>query len=385
MMASVTVLGVLTVLDMTNPWLLLALTFALGLGAALSGPTWEAIVPELVPRSAIPAGVALNGVTINLARALGPALAGGLVASIGPGPVFLLNAATFLLTLGILVRWQRPPRDSVLPTERLLAAVRTGLRYTRYAPALNAVLVRTAAFIIGGSALWALLPLIARREVGLDAGGYGVLLGALGVGAVVGTALLPRVRQRVPIDWQCAGATVAFAAVTVALAFVREFGVLCAVMFVGGVAWIAIVSSLNGAAQLVAPAWVQGRARAVYLLVFQGGMAVGSVIWGAAAERVGIPLALVGAGAVLVIGLVTMIRWPLAAGQGLNLEPAGQWPDPIVLVEPEHEQGPVLVTIEYRVAPEQLGELASAMQPVSSRPRIRLTREWCRGSSPGSC
>src|SRR5205085_7316925 len=174
-----------------NPWLLLGFTFAIGLGTAFNAPAWQAIIPEIVPGERVPAAVALESVGFNIARAVGPALGGLVVAWLGPGANFLLNSASFLATMLVLYRWKRAHRTSPLPAERLVSATRTGLRYATHATELHAVLVRTAAFIVCASALWALLPLVARREIGLSSSGYGLLLGSIGAGAVAGTGLLP--------------------------------------------------------------------------------------------------------------------------------------------------------------------------------------------------
>jgi MFS family permease len=364
MMAAAAVLGVLALLSVTTPWSLLALTFTLGLGAAMNAPAWQAITPELVPREEVPSAVALSGVGLNLARAVGPAIGGFVVAAAGPSAVFLLNVLSCVGVIVVLYRWQRLPRRSALPPEHIIKAMRAGVRYVWHAPALRTVLVRAAVFILCGSALWALLPLIARREMGLDAVGYGVLLGCLGAGAVAGAAILPWVRRRVVVDRLAMGATVVFALVTVALATLREGTWLYGVMFVGGGAWIALMSSYNTAAQAAAPAWVRARALAVYLLVFQGGMAAGSALWGAMAARTGIPIALLVAGAGLLLGLLAATRYRLAGGAALDLTPSLHWPQPAVVIEPPAEQGPVLVTVEYRIDPAHAGDFAPAMQEV---------------------
>ena len=293
--------------------------------------------------------MALSGVGLNLARAVGPALGGFIVAAAGTSAVFLLNAVSCIGVIVVLYRWPRPPRRAVLPPEHLIGAMRAGIRFVWHSPPFYTVLVRAAVFILCGSALWALLPLIARREMGLDAVGYGILLGCLGAGAVAGAAILPRVRRRVVVDRLALGATVIFALVTVALATVREVTWLYGILFVGGGAWIALMSSYNAAAQVAAPSWVRARALAVYLLVFQGGMAAGSALWGAMAARTGIPVALLVAGAGLILGLLAATRYRLAGGASLDLTPSLHWPQPAVTIEPPAEHGPVLVTVDYRI------------------------------------
>lgn len=369
MMLASGALGVLTVLGWTSPRLLLVLTFLLGLGVALNAPAWQAIIPELVPRPQLPAALALNGVGINLARAVGPAIGGLIVAGAGPGAAFLVNAVSFLGVLVVLSRWQRPPGRSLLPAERVIGAILAGLRYARHAPQLHAVLVRAFAFILFGSALWALLPVVVRFELGLGPSEYGLVLACLGAGAVAGALLLPRARRALSADGLVTAATGLFAAVLLGLAAVHGIGPTCALMMAAGSAWIALLTSFHGSAQAALASWVRGRGLSVYLLIFFGGMAGGSALWGVVATWAGPRAALlwagIGAGAA---GLATR-RFRLGAAQGLDLAPSRHWPAPVVVNEPDADRGPVLVTVEYRVAPESAEEFAESMREVR---RIRL-------------
>jgi MFS family permease len=303
-LAAASVLGILTFMDAITPWILLTLTFALGLGAAMNAPAWQAIIPELVGDSELRAAVTLNGVGYNVARAVGPALGGIVVATLGSASVFVLNALSFLGVMIVLYRWPRAPDFSALPAEDVFGAMRAGMRYVRHAPAVHAVLLRTGAFILGGGALWALLPLVARDELALDAMGYGVILGCLGTGAVVGGVFLPRFEQKFSTDALLAGAIVLFALATAGPVYAPHFGPLCAVMVVGGVAWITIMSTFNVAAQVTVPAWVRARALAVYGIVAQGGMAISSAFWGLVAERLSLSMTLLWAGAILAAGTI---------------------------------------------------------------------------------
>jgi MFS family permease len=232
----------------------------------------------------------------------------------------------------------------------------------RYAPALQAVLVRVGIFTLGASALWALLPAVARRELGLDATGYGIILGSLGAGAVGAALLLPRLRRMLPIDRLTAVATLMFAGATLALAYLHVVPLRVACMLVGGMAWLAMMSSLTVAAQTAAPAWVRARALGIYLLVFQGLMATGSLAWGALAEKFGNATALSAAALVLVCGLAAAWRWPLQVIQRLDLTPSLHWPDPMLAMTPGPDDGPVLITVEYRVPGERAGEFIAAME-----------------------
>jgi MFS family permease len=364
MLSASALLGILTLAGLSTPWLLLSLVFIIGLGAAMTGPAWLAITPEVVSPDKLPAAVVLVGVGPNLARVVGPTLGGVIVAATGSGTIFLLNAFACLGGVIALYRWQRMPRQSLLPAERLLGAIRAGLRYVRHAPALRAVLVRTGVFMICGSALFALLPLRARRELGLDAIGYGLLLGSLGLGTVAGAAILSKVREKTTADWLVASATLLFAAGTAIFARVQNVVLLGAVMFFGGIAWIALISTFNLAAQATFPSWVRARALSVYLLVFFGGLAGGSALWGAVAARAGIPMALTYAAAGMVLGLTATFHFRLTSAQGVNLEPSLHWAAPVVTQELDPERGSVLVNVEYRIDPARSPDFEAAMRPV---------------------
>lgn len=361
MLATAVVLGSLTIAGTTTPWVLLSLTFVMALGAAMNAPAWQAITPELVSRQELPAAVTLSGVGINLARALGPALGGLIIAATNPGVVFLLNGVSFLGIIIVLYHWRRSPRENVLPAERFIGAIRAGMRYARHAPALQTVLIRAGAFILFGSVLWSLLPILARFELGQGPSGYGILLGLLGLGAVVGAAILPHTRQKISGDKLVTAATLLFAAILFILSFVREFVLVGMTMFVGGIAWIALLSSFNTGAQTAVPAWVRARALSVYLLIFFGGMAGGSALWGTVAKYAGIPKTFVVAALGVVASLAATARYRLATGEMLNLAPSLHWPAPTVVNDIEPEHGPVLVTIEYRIDPAQARDFADAM------------------------
>lgn len=370
MLFAAAMLGVLTLLDMTTPWLLIVLTLALGAGAAMNAPVWQATAPELVPHAELPKAVALNGVGLNLARAIGPALGGAVVAAAGPWAVFLLNAVSFVSVMAVLYHWRLSAQVGRAPAEPVLSAIRAGIRYARYAPALRAVLVRTGLFVLFASALWALLPVLARHEMGLGSAAYGILFGCLGAGAVAGAVILPWLRRRFSMDTLSVAATVIFAAVTAALAQVRQFGFLCALLWAGGVAWIALMASFNITTQTAVPSWVRARALALYLLMFQGSMAVGGVVWGTVAQHAGMTVALWCAAAGLVAGLASASRYRLKRGEEPDLRPSSHWPEPNAVIEPDPEDGPVLVTVEYRIEPKHARDFALAMQAVR-RQRLR--------------
>src|SRR5207302_143620 len=251
-----------------------------------------------------------------------------------------------------------------------------GMRYVRHAPALQAVLVRTGVFIFGASALWALLPIVARQELSLDATGYGIILGSLGLGAVRGALLLPRLRRSLSVDALTAAATLVFAGAMLALAYLRFVPLVLVSTMAGGMAWMAMMSSLTVAAQTAAPAWVRARALGTYLLVFQGVMAAGSFAWGAVAEQFGSGTALAFAALALVCGLAATWRWPLHVVQGLDLTPSMHWPEPKLAITPDPEDGPVLITVEYRVPAERASDYIEAMNAMRRFRRREGAVSW---------
>jgi len=317
MVAASAALGVLTLLHAVNPWVLLAFTFLLGLGAVMNDPAWQAITPDVVSPPRHASAVALNSAGFNVARAVGPALGGLVVAAAGSGWSFLLNAASFFGVIFFLYRWKRP-RFADMETGSVRDAILTGLRYARGAPVVRCVLIRTAAFSLGASALLALLPLVARPH---GASGYGLLLGFFGLGALGGASVLHRMRSRVSVDGVVAIAIVVFAAMTFAAGQVQNFAGLSVILFFSGTAWIGILACLNVAAQTMSPSFLRARTLSVYLLVLQGGMAIGSALWGEVASRVGVPTALLWSAFAMVAGLVAVRRYRLTS-QELVLEPA---------------------------------------------------------------
>jgi len=342
----------------------------LGVGTALTLPALSAIIPEIVPRSQLSSAVTLNGVTVNVARALGPAIGGLLVAVVGPAATFGLNALSFVGMLVVLLLWRRPVSGGTLPAEDVIGAMRVGLRYVRHAPAMRAVLARVAGFAFPASAIFALLPVLARIEMGVDAAQYGVLLGSLGAGAIAGAVGLPRLRRLLPIDRLAAAGGLLFAGVLGVLVVTRNVVLVGAAAFLAGFAWIAVLATFNVAAQTAAPAWVRARALAVYLLVFFGGYALGAFAWGALAARFGLSDAFAVAGGVLVLTTAASCRYRLSPHASLDLSPSLHWPEPILRgYSPEDIERPAKVTVEYRIDPSRTAEFLEAIR---DQRRMRL-------------
>lgn len=319
MVVAAAALGILTFLNLVTPWILLLFTFLIGFGAVMNDPAWQAITPEVVSEENFAAAVALNSAGYNLGRAVGPAIGGVIIAAAGTGSAFLINAVSIFGVIFFLYRWKRRPHEAPVPRERVMRAMRTGFEYVRHSHEVKAVLVRTAVFSFTASALLAMLPLIARPFGSI---GYGALLGFFGAGALGGAIALPSLRRVVSVNTLVALATVLYALASFASGRVHMFSILCAVLFAGGVAWIAIVASLNVSAQTMSPAWLRARTLSIYLLVLQGGMAAGSAAWGAVGERWGIPAALLVSAVGLFAGLATIRRFRLRA-DGFAFPPAG--------------------------------------------------------------
>ena len=364
MLIAAALLAILTFADWITPFSLLALTFALGVGSALNAPAWQANLAELVPHNQMTSAIALNSASINLARTVGPAIGGLLIAASGPAATFALNAVSFCGVIVVLYRWRRQPVRSVLPAERVLGAIRTGVRYVRHAPAVLAVLTRSISFTLFASSLLALLPSFARFELGRGPTGYGVLLGFFGVGAVIAASQLARARARFATEHIVAVAIGVFAAALFALAWAPFVAVVDIAVLCAGGAWLTLLSTFNASVQTMVPSWVRGRALAVVILVFFGAMALGAAIWGYVASHVGTSIAFSAAGIGLLIGLYATRRLRVAPGEALDLSPSVHWPALNIVKELAPDQGPVVVTVEYIVDPERVRHFHRVMKRV---------------------
>jgi MFS family permease len=318
MLAIATALGLLTLVGLVSPWSLLALTALLALGSAMNAPAWLSIIPELVPRPLLGAAISLNSASFNLARAVGPAMGGLVVASLGPAGAFLLNAASFLAVVWVVYRWRRHPTVQEEAGTGLGAAFRAGIRYVRDTTMLHAVLARAIAFMLCGIALLALLPSLVRHELGLDAVAYGWTLGSFGAGAVLGALLQPYVRYLLKLETMVSLATVWFAVVLLFTAYEQRLFMVCLLMVNAGASWLMVVANYHTTIQVVTPSWVRGRVLAVFLLCVFGAMAVGSALWGTVAAAIGLRSALQVAAAGLVLGLCATFRLRLPSTDGLS-------------------------------------------------------------------
>jgi MFS family permease len=370
-------LAVLTAAGQVPPALLLAFTFALGAAGAVQLPTWGATVPELVPRTQLRAASGLDLVSINLSRAIGPALAGLVIAHLGGVPVvFALNGVSVVFLAIALLLWRRPQAGLGNRRERFVPALRAGGRYVWHDPVVRRILLRAIIFIAPATALWALLPVIASRRLGLGADGFGALFGALGVGAIVGALLLGRVRTRLSTNGILGAAGVLYAAALAVIILVPSFPAALATLVFAGLAYMAATSTLQAELQLVLPIWVRARGVAIYAITFAGSQAAGALIWGLVANQVGLQLTVLLAAVVLLAGVIAGMAWRVPETGHLDPQPATMyWTDPQLAFDPEPDTGPVVVTVEFTVAPERQAAFLEAMDLLRGcRLRIGATR-----------
>lgn len=369
-------LAILTFAGQMTPALLLLFTVALGAVSAASTPAYQAIIPELVPRPELPAAVGLTSININLARAIGPAIAGVIVAQAGVEVVFTLNAVTFLVFGLAVLFWRAPASSSTARSEPFISALRAGSRYVRYAPTVRRILLRSALFLVPASALWALLPLVASQQLGLSASGYGLLLGALGVGAVAGGVFLPRLNARLSPNALLLATSIEFALGLVVVVVTRNLAVILIVLVLTGIAWIAVLASVNTALQLFLPAWVRARGLALYQIVLFGSQACGAVLWGILAGSIGLVNTFLVAAAILIVGVATIRLWPFLDTSTIDRTRVEYWPEPKVAPTSALDGGPVVVTITYTVTAENEQRFLQAMSWVR-RSRLRTgATEW---------
>lgn len=377
-------LTVLTALGEMTPALLLVMTFLIGAASAIQLPAYQALVPEIVPRSMIRDAAGLSSIGVNIARAIGPAVAGLIIAHVGVPFVFAVNAATFLAFLLVLVTWRgyrpTPPRP-----EPFVDATRAGIRYIRNSPVMMQILRQLALFMIPANALWALLPVVASDHLGLQASGYGLLLAALGVGSVGGAFLIPPVRSVVTGSTIVLVASVVFGGAMIALVLVTSLWIVIPLLVVAGIAWIGVVITLNGAAQTFLPAWVRARGLSVYQLVLFGSTAAGAAFWGAVAAMVTASTTMWIAGGITVVTACGLLIRPLMstdADRTPTKLPFGDLPAALEAPAPDTGDRSVAVFVEYTVPPEHQAEFDTLM-PQLRRSRLRTgAAKWSLYEDP---
>jgi MFS family permease len=364
-------------LGLATPGNLLLFTFLIGVGGALAAPAWQSIVPQLVPKEDLHPAVAANSVGVNVSRAVGPALGGVIVAKLGIAAPFWFNAVSNLGIIAALLWWHPPQKGTRhLPVERFGSAIRAGFRHARNNPHLRATLIRGAAFFLFASAYWALLPLVARNQIAGGPDLYGFLLGAIGAGAVGGAFALPWLKAKLGPDRLVAAGSIGTAVAMGLFGLARDPATGISASVIAGVSWIAVLSSLNVSAQVALPEWVRGRGLAMFVTTFFGAISLGSAIWGQFAGMAGLPAAhfMAAAGALAAIPLTW--RWKLQTGAGIDLTPSMHWPAPIVAHDVEQDRGPVLVTVEYRIAPQDREPFLAALEKLGHERRRDGAYAW---------
>jgi MFS family permease len=359
-----------------TPWTLLGFTFLLGCGTALNNPAWQSSVGDMVPRQDVPAAVTLNSVAFNIARSVGPATGGAIVAASGAFAAFAINAVSYVALLAVLWRWQPPKVERLLPRETLWIAMSAGLRYVAMSPNIRSVILRAFAFGFGGIVVLALLPLVARDLVKGGPLVFGVLLGAFGAGAVAGAFLSARLRRMLTTEALVRLTFAAFAVAVAVMALSTSLWLTIPALCVTGGCWVMTLSTFNATVQFSAPRWVVGRALALYQMGAFGGMALGSWVWGWSILHIGTERTLLVAAFALLAGAALGLRYALPPLEALNLDPLSRWREPTVAVDIEPRSGPVIVTIEYVIAEENVVAFLSAM---AERRRIRRrdgARHW---------
>lgn len=365
MLTSAVLLAVLTWFGLTGPTILLALTFAIGVGTAMNSPAWGSVMAESVPRHDLVQAIALNGVGFNIARAVGPAIAGLILVFGGPSATFALNAISYLAVVAALLTWRRRKRSTALPPEHLLGAIRAGMRFVRHSPAMRAAMLRSALYYAPSAAPWAMLPLVVREILHLDAGIYGLLLGLMGAGGVAAGLLLPQIRRRLDQNAAMLGATCCSAVGLALLAVSHHWLMAALAMVIFGVGWVIAGAVAQGAAQLASPPWVRSRALAIYQLASNGGLVIGTFICGTLGNHIGLPATLLAAAVATVVCGVATRRFDLGGAEPALPGATPDLPGEAVASELrpvlESARGRVLEIQRYRVAADQREAFLSVM------------------------
>lgn len=367
-----------------TPWLLLGFTFLIGCGAALNGPAWQASVGDMVPRATLPGAVALNSMGFNIARSLGPAIGGAIVAAASAAAAFVINAVSYVGLIAVLMRWEPPSAGRTLPREPLGHAMAAGVRYVTMSPSIRTVLVRALLFGMGASAIPAMMPLVARDVIVGDSLTYGLLLGAFGIGAVGGGLMVRPLRDRMSVESIVRTATAAMVIGSALTGLSTMMLLTLPALALGGAGWVLALSTFNVTVQLSAPRWVVARALSLYQMAAFGGMAAGAALFGAIADAQGVQITLLVAAGVLALTILVGLVLPLPAARDLNLA-LREWSEPETAVSVDDRSGPIVVTIDYRIAP---GDITRFLNVMHERRRIRRrdgARHWTLLRDLGDC
>lgn len=359
-----------------TPWTLLIFTFLLGAGSALHMPSWQASVRDLVPLQDLPTAVTLNSMSFNLMRAVGPAAGGALVAWAGASAAFALNAVSYTALIYALFVWKAPREEKHLPAERLDSAIAAGLRYVILSPNLRRVMARGLIFGMPGVAGLALMPVITRDLLRAEAGVYGLLLGAFGVGAIIGALFSPILRQKLHVETIVRTGFVVFASGLVVTGLSARIPLTLLGLMICGTAWVSVLSLFNVSTQLAAPRWVVGRSIAIYQALTFGGMAAGSWIWGSISESFGVSNALYIAAALLILGAAAGFLMPMPDMSEQDLDPANTFHEPALRLNMKARSGPIMIMVDWEIAPENTQAFLTEM---TRRRQVRMrdgARHW---------
>lgn len=370
------VIAGLTLGGLINATSLLILTLLMGIGAAMIMPAWQSIVPELVPRSELQGAIGLNTLGMNVARAIGPLIAGLLIARLGTGAVFICNALSFILIITVLLRWKRVAPEALLPPERFGSAIATGLGYARHSPALQATIIRSIGFYFFASVMWSLLPLIARVLLEGDEQTYSWLFASVSLGAIGNALLLPRWRRYLDNDQLITLSALVFAVGMSATALVPNQWLAMAGLTLCGAAWITVMTCAQMSAQTALPNWIRSRGIAVFLTFFMGSLGIGPVVWGSIAEFTNLPTAMLLASGGLVIASLFTRRWPLSSNDNLDHNPSRHWRKPEPVLDIKAQQGPVMINVRYDIAPEQRAEFLASIHELGKVRKRDGARFW---------
>lgn len=373
----ISVLTVLVYFELVTPLILILFTLAIGTGTAFMAPAWQAVVPALVPKDVLQPAIALNSMGINISRAIGPALAGILIASVSLAAPFAVNAVSHIVIIGALLLWKYES-DARKTSQPVFNAMLTGVRHVAHNGPMKATLMRSFAFFIFASAYWALLPLVVQNIEGGGAELYGVLLTLIGTGAVAGALTLPKFRARLDASKMAAGGTVGTAVAMAVLAVAGSPVLASIAALLGGFSWIAVLTTLNVSAQTALPNWVRARGLAVNLMVFFGSMSFGSAIWGQVASATSTSTTLLIAACGIILGLLITRGFKLGQGEELDLTPSMHWPAPDVAIVSDGlgDRGPVMVEVEYHIRPEDEKDFLKAIHEWSGERWRDGAYEW---------
>jgi MFS family permease len=369
-------LGIASVFGVITPVPLLLLTFVVGAGFTFYMPAQQASINELVSRNELAPAVALGAVAFNVARAIGPALAGAIAAWLSTGSALIASALTFIVMLAAVRRLKQRRRTLPGIPETLLSGALAGIRYARHSTAMRALLVHNLSFGLCASAFWALLPVIARDRLGLSAGGFGLLSAGFGIGAVVGALSIPRQLERRSLNTVVTSGAILW---VVAMLLVAASGITVIAIigsFAAGIAWVAVFASLSAGTQSTAPAWVRARALAMNLVSSQASIALGSVLWGAFASLTSTSMALAASASLLVLLQILHRRVRVELGNEADVTPGVQLPDLVIAAEPLPDDGPVLIQIEYRVDPPNRKAFLRAIHAIAPTRRRNGATSW---------